>query len=181
MTIQRFKRLKKSKKYQSLIRLFGVRTEPISWNSTKPTILFSNDVSLFFPKSDVISVPFSHLSAGRPLISFLLTFQVILSSFFLEYFPRGQRSSSNVLSHFFSFREETLLFQYSGQLIFAVSRLVHVLFFIFSVFLLIIYYLKKLFFASSIYILDPFCYLAGSVETSVIWLVLTSSGNYTCH
>ena len=135
----------------------------------------------FSPKSDVISVPFSHLSAGRPLISFLLTFQVILSSFFLEYFPRGQRSSSNVLSHLFSFREETLLFQYSGQLVFAVSRLVHVLFFIFSVFLLIIYYLKKLFFASSIHILDPFYYLAGSVETSVISLVLTSSGNFTCH
>ena len=30
MTIQRFKRLKKSKKYQSLIRLFDVRKEPIS-------------------------------------------------------------------------------------------------------------------------------------------------------
>ena len=180
MTIQRFKRLKKSKKYQSLIRLFGLRTEPISWNSTKPTILFSNEVSLF-PKSVVISVPFCHLSAGRPLILFFLTFQVLLSSFFLEYFPQGQRSSSNVLSHFFSFREETLLFQYSGQLVFAVSRLVHVLFFIFSVFLLIIYYVKKLFLASSIHILDPFCYLAGSVETSVISLVLTSSGNYTCH
>ena len=135
----------------------------------------------FSPKSDVISVPFSHLSAGRPLISFLLTIQVILSSFFLEYFPRGQRSSSNVLSLLFSFREETLLFQYSGQLVFAVSRLVHVLFFIFSVFLLIIYYLKKLFYASIFHILNPSCHLVGSVETSFISLVLTSSGNYICH
>ena len=135
----------------------------------------------FSPKSGVISVPFSHLSAGRPLISFLLTFQVILSSFFLEYFPRGQRSSSNVLSHLFSFREETLLFQYSGQLVFAISRLLHVLFCIFSVFLLIIYYLKKLFYASIFHILNPSCHLVGSVETSVISLVLTSSGNYICH
>ena len=61
----------------------------------------------FSPKSDVISVPFSHLSARRPLISFLLTFQVILSCLFIEYFPQGQRWSSNVLSYVFLFREET--------------------------------------------------------------------------
>ena len=102
MTIQRFKRLKKSKKYQSLIRLFGVRTEPISLNSTKFSFLSNQPFSFpmkfpyFSPKSDVISVPFSHLSAGRPLISFLLTFQVIFSSCFFEYFHevKGQALTS---------------------------------------------------------------------------------------
>ena len=120
-------------------------------------------------------------SAGRCLISFLLTFQVILSCFFLECFSQGGRWSSNFLSHFFLFSKETLLFQYSCQLVFTVSRQIHVLFFIFSVLLFIIYYLKKLFYASNIHILNPSCYLASSSETFFTQVKLTSSGNYICH
>ena len=154
--------------------------EPISRNRTNLLSLSNQPFS--FPVTFPYFSPYFSPNFC-PLFSFVsrAVFDFILVYFFLEYFPGGQRSSSNVLSHFFLFREETLLCQYSGQLAFAVSRLVYVLFFIFSVFLFIIYYLKKLSYASSIYILNPSCYLVGSVETSVISLVLTSSGNYICH
>ena len=136
----------------------------------------------FSPESEVISVPFSHLSARRPLISVLAYFSSHPSlACLLNIFHKvkGEALTSYHTS-FYSVRKLPL-FQYSRQLVFAVSRLLHVLFCIFSVFLLIIYYLKKLFYASIFHILNPSCHLVGSVETSVISLVLTSSGNYICH
>ena len=69
----------------------------------------------------------------------------------------------------------------SCQLFVTVIRLIHVLFFIFSVFLLIIYYLKKISYASSIHIMDPSCYFANSAKTSFISQVLTLAGKHKCH
>ena len=64
MTFQLFKRLKKGKKYQSLISLFGVRTEPISQNNIKLSSLsnqpfyFSVTFPYFSRKRHVVSLPF---------------------------------------------------------------------------------------------------------------------------
>ena len=162
-----------------------MRTEPISQNNIKLSSLsnqpfyFSVTFSYFSRKRHVVSLPLviCYQSALWNL-SCLLFKSVFLASFLNIFHQVGGEALTSYHTSFNSPRISA--FPYSCQLFVTVIRVIHVLFFIFSVFLLIIYYLKKISYASSIHIMDPSCYLANSAKTSFISLVLTLAGNHKC-
>ena len=157
-----------------------MRTQPISRNSSKLSSLFWVTFPYFSRKRQVVSLPFVICYQSTLWnLSCLLFRSVFLASFWNIFHQVGGEALTTYHTSVNS--PKTSAFSYSCQLFVTVICLIHVLFFIFSVFHLVIFYLKKLFYASSIHIMDSSCYLASSVKTSFISLVLTSVRNHKCH
>ena len=185
-TFQLYKRLKKGKKYQSLISSFGVRAEPITGrNSSKLSSLSNQPFSFlvkypyFLRKRDVVSVPFV-ICQQSALCGFhsCLPFRSFFLASFLNIFNEVEGEALTSYHTFVNSPRISAFRIHASYSLLLPGRSTFYSLFSLSSFLFL--FLSTTLKNSSVH-LELFCHLASSMNTPFISLVLTSAENHKCH